>query len=202
MRKLGTFILVALALIGPVVAAVWTMAWLTVSRSTSPIVVMLSGGAVFLSGLGLVFLWTHFRNKSEARVLFEVDDETLGRIQVRRNDWKATQFVVTLNREIKINAERGELVPTPEQAALWVEIIYRLDDLLTKARHALQGDAENSAGKEYEFQTTELELTEVSLDADGGFSFGLEIPRLKERLPDGFYALFTDFEVVEACYVH
>lgn len=202
MRNLGTCLLAILLFAGPAIVGLGVGIWLHASQGLSSKMVVPIVAGVILGGYGLLVAGSFVKRKAEQRVLFVVDDEALGHIQVRRNDWEATQFVATLNREIKIDAERGEQVPTPEQAALWVEIVNRLDDLLTKARHALQADAENSVGKDCEFQTTELELTEVSLDADGGFSFGLEVPRLKERLPDGFYALFTNFEVVEACYVH
>lgn len=157
---------------------------------------------VILGGYGLMLVASLLRRRSGRRVLFTVDDETFGLIQVRRDDWEANPLVEELNRGVKVSAERRAHVPTSEQAALWLEIVKRLDELLAKARLELQKDSDSAAGKDVEFQTKELELTEVRLYPDGGFSFDFEVPRLKGRLPDGFYADYSDFEVVEAGHVH
>jgi len=202
MRNLGTCLLAILLFAGPAIVGVGVGIWLHASQGLPSKMVVPIMASVIFGGYGLLVAGSFVKRKAEQRVLFEVDDEALGHIQVHRKDWEATQFVATLNRKIKINAERGEDVPTPEQAVLWAEIANRLDDLLAKAHRELQKDADSSSGQDVEFQTVELELVEVHLSSTNTFSFYLEVTRLRDRLPDGFYADFSYFEVIEAGYVH
>lgn len=202
MRNLATCVLGLLLIGSPFLAGIATWISLYASRKVSLEMASLISIGVVVSGYGLLIAGSFAKRKAEQRVLLEVDDDALGRIQVRRKEWEAAPFVEQLNYVVKVSAERGAQVPTPEQAALWLEIVKRVDELLAKARQDLEKDAESTAGEDVEFQTAELELTDVRLYPDGGFSFDFAVPRLKERLPVGFYADFSGFEVVESGYVH
>jgi hypothetical protein len=202
MRNLATCLFAILVFGSPFVAGLGIRIWLHASGRASIQMATLIMAGVILGGYGLMLAGMLLRRSSERRVLFAVDDETLGRIQVRRDDWEATPLVAILDRQIKVRGERGEHIPTPEQAALWLEIVNRLEDLLAKSLLALQKDADSSIGKGFEFQTTELELTEVDLDGDGGFTFYMAPPLLRGKPPNVFYAEFSEFEVIEACHVH
>ena len=114
----------------------------------------------------------------------------------------AFPFSTALNKEIKVAADRGIEVPLAGQVQVFLAILERFEELLVSAREALDEDSKSGAEHGLCWETTELELTEVNLSDGECFTFYLEVPRLRNKLPDGLYVDFADFQVVEAGYVH